>query len=336
MSTYARLLKQMVETVSSSLQRQRLCVTATTGIVLVTSLELGAGGVLSWAMEKGDVPSDEVEPGVCRFDCNICKCSCQATFDESKCNQISNCLRKNVEKAKPIVLLELQREGGYSLFFDYVKNNLDNYSVQEFHQVNSCSKNEIIQDVFTKTSIDILNDTLMQCNSSVMQGLQGIRPGCRTNVEVTPIAGGKKVSISIQQARKELKGQRKNLPEVPSLKDHTPPASNFVSNAGNCAHRNELCHVVNDPHRETAAMMTGSHQMAVSHSPPIMERVQDKVLDKFLDTTTTPQTKRVVEKVHAQLTHKDAAFTMVVDCFQDIQSLQEISDACIKLQHAME
>jgi hypothetical protein len=36
---------------------------------------------------------------------------------------------------------------------------------------------------------------------------------------VTPIAGGKKVSFSIQQARKELKGQKKSPPEVLSLKD---------------------------------------------------------------------------------------------------------------------
>jgi hypothetical protein len=83
-------------------------------------------------------------------------------------------------------------------------------------------------------------------------------------------------------------------------------------------------------------MMTGSHQMAVSHSPPMMERVQKRGLDKFLDTTITPQTKRVAAKVHAQLAHKDTTFTTVGDCFQDIQSSQEISDACIKLQGAME
>ncbi len=210
-------------------------------------------------MEKGNYPSNEVEPGVCRFDCNICKCNCQATFDQSKCNQISDGLRKNAEKAKPIVLLESWREGSCSLFFDYIKNNLDNYSVQEFQEVDSHSKNEIIKEIFEKTSINVLNHNLMQCNPNVMQGLQGIIPGCCTNVVVTPIAGGKKVSISIQQARKELKGQRKNPSEVPSLKNHTPPISNFVSNAGNCAHRNGLCHVAIDPHRETAAMMTGSH-----------------------------------------------------------------------------
>jgi hypothetical protein len=56
-----------------------------------------------------------------------------------------------------------------------------------------------------------------------MQGLQGIIRGCCTNVKITPITGGKKVSMSMQQARKKLKGQRKNLPQVPSLKDHMPP-----------------------------------------------------------------------------------------------------------------
>lgn len=55
-----------------------------------------------------------------------------------------------------------------------------------------------------------------------------------------------------------------------------------------------------------------------------------------MDNTTTPQTKRVEAKVHAQLAHKDAAFTTVVERFQNIQSSQEISDACIDLQRAME
>jgi hypothetical protein len=36
-------------------------------------------------------------------------------------------------------------------------------------------------------------------------------------------------------------------------------------------------------------------------------------------------------KVHTQLTHKDAAFTSVVERFQGIQSLLEISNACINL-----
>jgi hypothetical protein len=56
----------------------------------------------------------------------------------------------------------------------------------------------------------------------------------------------------------------------------------------------------------------------------MIERVQKRVLDKCLDKATTTQTKRVVVKVHAQLTHKDAAFTTVVEHFQDIQSSQEI------------
>jgi hypothetical protein len=59
-------------------------------------------------------------------------------------------------------------------------------------------------------------------------------------------------------------------------------------------------------------------------------------LDKFLDSATTPQTKRFAAKVHTQLAHKDAAFTSVVERFQDIQSSQEIFDACLALQRAMD
>jgi hypothetical protein len=210
---------------------------------------IGCWWCVELVTEKGgDIP-DEIEPGVCHFDCRICKCNCQATFEEIKRNQILNGLRKNVEKGKPIKMAESKREGGWSLFFDYVKNNLNNYSVQEFQQVDSLSKNEVIQDLFTNTSIVVLHNTSIQCNPNVMQGLQGIIPGCCTNVEVTLVAGGKKVSISIQQARKELKGQKKSPPEVPSLKDHTPPTSNFMSNAGNCVHCNGLSKVAINPHR---------------------------------------------------------------------------------------
>ncbi len=215
-----------------------------------------------------------------------------------------------MEKGKPIKMAKLKREGGRLLFFDYVENNLDNYSIQEFQQVDSRSKNKVIQDVFTNTSINVLHNSSVQCNPNVMQGLQGIILGPHTNVEVNPVAGGKKVSTSIQQARKELKGQKKSLPEVPSLEDHTPPASNFMSNAGNCAHRNELSKFAINPCRETAAVINGSQMAPVLQSlVQMMDRVQKRVLDKFLDSTTTPQTKRFAAKVHTQVTHKDAAFT---------------------------
>jgi hypothetical protein len=72
-------------------------------------------------------------------------------------------------------------------------NKLDNYSVREFQQVDSRSKDDISQDVFTKTSIDTFHDTLLQGNPYVMRGLQGIIPGRRSNVEVTHnVAGGTK------------------------------------------------------------------------------------------------------------------------------------------------
>jgi hypothetical protein len=297
---------------------------------------IGCWWCVELAMEKGD-PVEEVEPGVCRFGCAICGCSCQATFKESKRNQISNALRKNAEKgSKPIKRAESKREGGRSLYCDYVKNKLDNYAVRAFQQVDYRSKDEIVQDVFTKTSIDALHDTSLQSTPYVMRGLQGIIPRCRSNVEVTPaIAGGTKVSMSIAAARKELKGQRKNPPEVPSLEDHTPPASNFLSNAGNRAHRNGLSRVALVPCKESAAMVTGGSQTARSPHQ-MMDRVQKRVLDKFLDSATTPQTKRFAAKVHTQLARNDGAFTTVVDRLQDIQSSQEISDACLALQRAMD
>ena len=72
-----------------------------------------------------------------------------------------------------------------------------------------------------------------------------------------------------------------------------------------------------------------------SSPPPMMERVQKRVMDKFFNAATTPQTKRVVAKVHVQLAQKDATFTTVVDRYQDVQSSQEISSQCIDLQRAL-
>ena len=81
--------------------------------------------------------------------------------------------------------------------------------------------------------------------------------------------------------------------------------------------------------------MMGTPKATASSPPPMMERVQKRVMDKLFDATATPQTKRVVAKVHAQLAQKDATFTTVVDRYQDFQSWQEISSTCIDLQRAL-
>ena len=181
---------------------------------------------------KGDVEllADAVETRVCCFACDVCLCSCQATFMENKRHTIANGLKKNELKCKPVETRESQREGGRSLFFDYVRNNLDNYSVREFQDVDSRSELQIVTDITTKTAIEASSDTAMQCNPFVMRGLQEIIPGRRTNIEMAPAGGGKKVSISIQQARKEMKmghgdASRKDPPEKLSFNNHTPPSA---------------------------------------------------------------------------------------------------------------
>ncbi len=63
---------------------------------------IGCWWCVELVMEKGD-PIIKVEPDVCRYGCSICACACQATFKESNRSQISNALRKNVERgSKPI------------------------------------------------------------------------------------------------------------------------------------------------------------------------------------------------------------------------------------------
>ncbi len=104
--------------------------------------------------------------------------------------------------------------------------------------------------------------------------------------------------MSIVQERNELKGQkkgsRKDPPQIPSVGDHMPPASIFLSNTGNCAHRNNLSSVAWSLQRENAAQILGSPPTAAS--TPMLERVQKRVLNTFMDAKTTLQTKWLQSK----------------------------------------
>ena len=115
---------------------------------------IGCWKCVDLEMGGGELSADAVEPGVCRFDCDIFRCSCQCTFVENKRHTIANGLKKNTDKNKPIEARESHREGGCSLFFDYVRNNLDNYSVREFQDVDSRSEFEIVNNIATKTAIE--------------------------------------------------------------------------------------------------------------------------------------------------------------------------------------
>ena len=299
---------------------------------------IGCWHCVDLAMTIGEVPAVEVDPGLCRFDCDICRCSCQVIFDDNKRHTIANSLKKNAMKSTPIESREAQREGGRSIFFDYVKNSLDNNSVREYQDVDYRSEFDRISDVATKTAIAISNNTAMQCNPKVTRGLQELIRGRQTNIEMTPAGagGGRKVSMSISQARKELKGRsdgatRKDPPEtLQSINNYTPPDSNFGSNAGNRWHRNNLSSAQLHP-----VLNTWNPKATTVSSPPMMERVQKRVMDTLFDAATTPQTRRVVAKVHAQLAQKDATFTIVVDRYQEVKSSQEISTSCIDLQRAL-
>ena len=84
------------------------------------------------ARRKDDLPSIEVELGVCQFDCHTCKCNGQATFQENKCHMIANGLEKSVkQQTKPSETRKLLNKKGRSMYFNYVKNTLKNNSVRE-------------------------------------------------------------------------------------------------------------------------------------------------------------------------------------------------------------
>jgi hypothetical protein len=62
-------------------------------------------------------------------------------------------------------------------------------------------------DTATKTAIEMLHDDDIHSNPHVRHGLQGIIPGHCNLVSIR--TNGKKVSMSVAQARNELKGQVK-------------------------------------------------------------------------------------------------------------------------------
>jgi hypothetical protein len=66
------------------------------------------------------------------------------------------------------------------------------------------------------------------------------------------------------------------------------------------------------------------------------ERVQKRMLDFFLDQSTTPTTKRVAGRAHVQLMRNDAVFTSVINLLQNVQCSQEILKTCLELQRAID
>ena len=226
------------------------------------------------------------------------------------------------------------------MYFNYVKNALENNSVRELQDVDYRSEDEQANDAITTTAIDVLGNSHLQSDPYVMRGLQDLIPGRRTDVTISD--GGKKVNMSLAQARKQLKkGGKKSPPELmPISSEHTPPYSNFVSNVDNRAWRNGLSSEPMYPHQEArnttaAAAVTAPAALTAT----MTERVQKRVLDVFLDVSlnvSSPATKKIAAKVHAQLARKDPAFTSVIDRFQDVKCSQEISSACLELQRAME
>ena len=194
------------------------------------------------ARRKDDAPSVEVELGVCQFDCPICKCNCQATFHKNKRHAIANGFVKSAKHQTSETLKSLNK-GGCLLYFNYVKNALDNNSVREFHELQDVdyrSEDEQASDAITTTAINVLGSSCLQADLYVMCGLQDLIPGRRTDVTISD--GGKNVNILLTQARKQLmEGSKKSLPELmPISSEHTPPYSNFVSNVDTLAWRNEL------------------------------------------------------------------------------------------------
>jgi hypothetical protein len=268
---------------------------------------------------------------------------------------ISNAIMSKAQTASHETQESLDK-GGRTSFFNYKKKNtLNNNNVRKQQSADSCSRVDVLMDTATKTAIEVLHDDDIHVNPHVRCGLQGIIPGRRNMVSIR--TNGKKVSMSVVQARNEFKGQVKGQKKSPpELQSHTPPTSSFISNVSNRAYCNRLSNQAMDPRHEMMDVksptiarsrlsneaMDPHHETMVRKSPSIapvvtmMERVQKKMLHRFLDQSTTPATNRVEGRAHVQIAHNDAAFTSVIDMLQNVLCSQEISDTCLELQRAMD
>ena len=109
------------------------------------------------------------------------------------------------------------------MYFNYLQDALENNSVRELQDVDYCSEDEQANNAITRTAIDVLGNSRLQYDPYVMRGLQDLIPGRRTDVTISD--GGKKVNMSLAQARKQLKkGSKKSPPEpMPISSEHMPP-----------------------------------------------------------------------------------------------------------------
>ena len=129
--------------------------------------------------------------------------------------------------------------------------------------------------------------------------------------------------------------KRKSPPEIPTLSDNTPPDSIYLRNAGNRFHRNGLSSVPMNPHGEQAgASVAVTAAATVPTGPAKLDRVGKKVLEKFMDPTTTPGTKKIVARTHSKIANRDPAMTKMVDLFE-FQCTQEVAETCIDLERNM-
>jgi hypothetical protein len=113
-----------------------------------------------------------LEPCLCRFECDMCLCNCQATFNEDKQHTITKSLFKNSMQGEKVSskFCKSKNKEGCSLFFNFVKSSLHNNSVREFQWFDSHSENKMVSDVLTKTAVIVATNSDIQANAHVMRG----------------------------------------------------------------------------------------------------------------------------------------------------------------------
>ena len=80
--------------------------------------------------------------------------------------------------------------------------------------------------------------------------------------------------------------------------------------------------------------MAGTAAATVPTGSARLDRVGKKVLEKFMDPTTTPGTKKVLARTHNKITKRDPAMTKMVDLFE-FHCTQEVAKTCIDLKRNM-
>ncbi len=216
----------------------------------------------------------EQGPGVCGFDCMVCKCDCRCVFMQHSQQKIATGVmqvKKWLEDAKKIdsnggdALPEATRRTAWTEFVMLV---IKNCNIQESQPVNGRSLDKQLQDVASLAAMDAYLDLMMAQDANVSRGLWKVilllrnANYCADDGTMRPM-----MLARVMAAEKHCGETEKYCGEVVSIVDHTPPPADFLrnSNTSNCVQQNRL----DVPTAAAVAALTSTAALPTSVPAPI-------------------------------------------------------------------